>query len=354
MSDPQPPATTAAADPEPQNLKNPLRKTRQCQYIRAGGERCRANALTGSHYCHSHKYNRKPSLTGVKGYDRVGFLEDTASIQLCCSQILQGVFDRTVDNATARTSFYGLSVATSALRDLRAHERWLAQNKLPLPEQVSETVREDGEEMAPEKEYRGPSGTFEPQWSVSKYMYEQQCEKAGIPKPTCADDFPESGWLTEDEVTEDPHEFAERYRARLKEIDRLRKEFEDAVAALNEGPTSKPKPKEAAIETDEDEDPVPEPAPSTAPDSTNDSAPSSTGGLDLNAATEVPVPGARQPLPGKAQPMAHNPAAPVLKKRHYYRKSSKQTTSQPQTHPHPGPVMAAASDGDSRPGQCPC
>jgi hypothetical protein len=312
MSDQQP---APAAESEPQ-LKNPLRTPRVCRYIKSSGEQCRGRATTGNHYCHCHKYNRKPSFTGVKGYDRVGFLEDTASIQLTCSQILQGVLDRTIDNFTARTGFIGLSVAISALRDLRIHERWLAQNQLPVPEQVSETVHEDGEEMAPEKEYRGPTGTFAPQWSLSKHMYEQQCEKAGQPKPICAEDFPESGWLTGDEITEDPHAFAERYQARINDIDSLRKAFESDLANILNGPTSKPK-EPSAIEDEEDDEPagaLDPPVASTEPFASENS-------VDLSATAEIPAPGA----PGL-----------VIEKSHYYKMRSKQTTSPAQRLSHPG------------------
>ncbi|HEX4309844.1 MAG TPA: hypothetical protein VHZ25_07435 [Acidobacteriaceae bacterium] len=284
MSDPQP--TTPA--PSPEDLKNPLRARRVCQYIKTDGERCRANAVTGSHYCYCHKYNRTPTFSGVKGYDRVAFLEDTASIQLTCSQILQGLLDRNIDNPTARTAFYGLSVATSALRDANTHQRWLIDHKLPRSEQVFELVKEDGEEMAPEQEYRGPTGTFDPEWSVSKYTYEQECERAGQPKPVCAEDFPASGWLTEDEIAEEPADFANRYRARLAQIERLRKTFEADLANIINGPAAKPEPKE---DSSFDDDPPfavtdpPEPAVASG-----DPCPPSGSPLDLSAAAQTSRP----------------------------------------------------------------
>jgi len=203
---------TPAAEPQP---ANPMRKQRQCRYIKTSGEQCRAQAMTGNHYCYSHKYNRRPTFTGVKGYDRVAFLEDAASIQLALSQTMQGLLDRDLDHNTARAVFYGCAVASGLVRLDFVRERWLTENKQPIPGQVTETSKsEDSEPLAPEHEYRGPSGVFEPQWSFSKYLYEQQCEEMGQPKPTCAADFPASGWLTDDEVAEDPEDFAKRYRTR--------------------------------------------------------------------------------------------------------------------------------------------
>jgi hypothetical protein len=238
--------TTPTPEPEPQN---PLRKPRLCGYIKRGGERCRGRAVVGHHYCQSHRFNSHPSFTGVKGYDRVGFLEDTASIQYTASQILQGLLDRTVEPDRARAASALLNTTNTALRDLRVHERWLLQNNIPLPEQVAATVRRDGEELAPEKEYVGPSGAFEPQWSMAKYMYEQECEQAGRPKPTCAADFPPEGWLTEEEMTEqqtDPAALIHRYQAELAELEKNRQRIQDqeTAAALAAGlpdPHAKPK-----------------------------------------------------------------------------------------------------------------
>jgi hypothetical protein len=207
---------TTAAETEPQN---PLRKPRQCRHLKTGGEQCRNRALIGHHFCQSHKFNRHPTFAGVKGYDRVAFLEDHASIQLSLSQVMQGLLDRSVAPPIARTFFYGCSVANATLRDLRAHERWLLEHKLPLPEPVEETVRLDGDELAPDREYRGPGDTFEPQWSFSKFRYEQLCSRLGRPMPTCAADFPASGWLTEDEIAEDPRAWDQRYQARIANLE---------------------------------------------------------------------------------------------------------------------------------------
>jgi len=204
---------TAASDTTPES--QPTTKPRRCRYIKTAGDQCRAKAMTGNHYCYSHKYNRRPTFAGVKGYDRVAFLEDAASIQLILSQAMQGLLERSLDHHSARSMFYGCQVASGLVRLDMLNQRWLAENNQSIPEQVTETTKsENSEPLGVDEEYRGPTGTFEPQWSFSKYLYEQQCEEMGQPKPTCAADFPASGWLTDEEVKEDPEEFVKRYRAR--------------------------------------------------------------------------------------------------------------------------------------------
>lgn len=134
------------------------------------------------------------------------------------SQTMQGLLDHVVDQGAARTVFYGCQVASGLVRLDMLRERWLAESRQPAPESVTETTLVDLEQLAPDEEYRGPSGIFEPQWSMAKYLYEQECERVGRPKPTSAADFPASGWLTEEEITEDPDEFNDRYRAQIDEL----------------------------------------------------------------------------------------------------------------------------------------
>jgi hypothetical protein len=45
-------------------------------------------------------------------------------------------------------------------------------------------------------------------------MYERDCEELGQIKPTCAADFPASGWLTEEEMKETPEQWKERTKGR--------------------------------------------------------------------------------------------------------------------------------------------
>jgi hypothetical protein len=135
---------------------------------------------------------------------------------------MQGLLDGKIDNHRARTAFYGCSVAGNMVRTELMRERWFAESKRPIPEPVTEVIHEECGPLAPEKEYRGPTGVFEPQWSWSKYMYEKECEQLGLPTPTCAADFPKSGWLTEEEINTDPAKLVRGYHARVRaETDRL-------------------------------------------------------------------------------------------------------------------------------------
>ncbi|HEX4066702.1 MAG TPA: hypothetical protein VHZ09_11825 [Acidobacteriaceae bacterium] len=205
------------SEPNPSAEKEqPLLPKQRCRHIKTGGEQCRSLAMTGNHYCWHHRWYRKPHYTGVKGYDRVAFLEDVASVQLILSQSMQGLIDRTLDPTMARTLFYGCQVASGLVRLDMNHQRWLVENKQQPEEPVREATDIGTDPLAPAQEYRGPDGQFEPYWSFSKYMYEQQCEQAGRPKPTCPADMPPSGWMDEEEYFEDPAEWNQRYDEKIK------------------------------------------------------------------------------------------------------------------------------------------
>jgi hypothetical protein len=276
--------STPATESQPQQPQpqNPINKPRRCRYIKTAGDQCRARAMTGNHYCFSHKFNSKPTLTGVRGYDRVAFLEDAASIQLILSQAMQGLLDRTLDHHAARSMFYGCAVATGLVRLDMMNQRWLAENKQPFPEQVTETTKaEDSEPLGVDEEYRGPTGVFEPQWSFSKYLYEKDCEELGQIKPTCAADFPASGWLTEDEIKEDPQDWIKRTKGRKLALYEKCKAAEKAANPERfyiPSPESKPEPSikpnsgpgsepgtEPGTEPKSEPDPKPSTEPSTKP-----------------------------------------------------------------------------------------
>ncbi len=243
----------AAAAPQPSTTgsENPVTSPRQCRYIKAGGEQCRNRAPMGDHYCHHHKYNIYPTLTGVKGYDRVLFLEDTTSIQLILSQLMQGLLDHTIESRTANSMFYGASIAASLVRHDFERERWLHATKQPIPESVIETETVDSQVLAPDQPYLGPTGNFKPQWSMSKYLYEQECEQAGKPTPQYASEFPPEGWLTAAEIEEQQTDdgaraLMQRYEKKLAELKKHRAaiEAQETAAALAAGlpdPHARPK-----------------------------------------------------------------------------------------------------------------
>jgi hypothetical protein len=255
--------------------------------------------MTGNHYCFSHKYNSKPAFTGVKGYDRVAFLEDAASIQLILSQAMQGLLDRTLDHHSARSMFYGCAVATGLVRLDMMNQRWLAENKQPFPEPVAETTNNESfEPLGVDEEYRGPTGTFEPQWSWSKYLYEKECEELGQIRPTCAADFPASGWLTEEEMKETNEEWAKRTKGRqlalyerTKAAERERHPERFYIPRPESKSETNPEPKSAPSESNCDPNLAPTLNPIAAPSPEKNSEPRDTNNSD----TPKPTASRQQP-----------------------------------------------------------
>jgi hypothetical protein len=234
MPDTQPAATTALTLTQTETTTR--HGKRRCRHIRTAGNQCEAVAMNGQHYCFHHLKNRHP-LSGKVAEYTLPFLDDTASIQLSVSRALQGLLDKTLDPVSARTALYGASIANATLRTSLMQQRFNTQRGHPAaPEPVSDVELVDFVMLAPDQEYRGPNNTFEPHWSLSKHMYEQECERLGIPKPTCAADYPADGWLTEEEMEEqkdDPSALVERYQARIAEFKKNREAVEAARAAAN-------------------------------------------------------------------------------------------------------------------------
>ena len=216
----------------------PPKESRRCRALRVNGVQCNSIALRGHDLCHTHKYYGRPECPKKGSKIVMPLLDDHSSIQLVISQVAQGLFSGTLHPAEARALSYCCQVAAYTLPRPVSVRPPATQQNTRIPEAVAEVFSgPDGQPLGPIEKYCGPTGSFEPQWSVSKYMYEQQCIKLGKPIPTCAADFPASGWLTEDEIKEDPHDFAERYRARIREADEHNAKVrdEETAAALAAG-----------------------------------------------------------------------------------------------------------------------
>jgi hypothetical protein len=124
----------------------------------------------------------------------------------------------------------------------------------PTPETVSNFACDEwGNWIGPREVYRGPDAVFAPQWSVSKHMYECECERLGKPKPTCAADYPAHGWLTEDEMREDPDDFSARYEAEIAELKKHREAEEAHARAQGRDPRIRFQSANASDETAQDE-----------------------------------------------------------------------------------------------------
>ena len=208
--------TNFAPEPPPADYTT----LRRCRALRANGVQCRNNALRGQDLCVSHASNRFPTFPDPRRL-RVPLLEDHSSIQLIATQVMEGLLSGKLKPSSARTAFYGCQVVAGLLP--RPARMAPAPPEEPIVEMDCDM---EGIPVGPREKYKGPTGTFEPQWSMSKYRYEKECERLGKPKPTCAADFPASGWLTEDEIKEDPNHFCDRYEARIRDLGEQKKQRE--------------------------------------------------------------------------------------------------------------------------------
>ncbi len=216
MSDQPAAATTAASTPDSPNPEALL----QCRSLTVDGMQCRNRALRGKDFCYSHlRYRNSPNLPPPDKMV-VPLLENHASIRLVLSQILNGILAREIPPDIGGKSIYCCQVALSSLpRPAAPAAQAAAAAPETSPEPVADVATDDqGNPIGPLQPWFGPTGAFEPVWSMAKYMYEQQCEQLGKPKPTCAADMPPSGWLTPAEAKEDPEAFNARYHARINEL----------------------------------------------------------------------------------------------------------------------------------------
>jgi hypothetical protein len=216
--------------------QNPDRKIiYRCRSLTSKGDQCKQAALRGQDFCVQH-FER--TAVGFSHRDKfhIPLLEDASAVQLTLTKMAQCVLNKEVSESVAGKVMYACSIASSTFP--RPARQKASDQPEPIPEAaVDVSIDYGGNLIGPREEYRGPTGVFEPQWSWSKYMYEKECEQLGLPTPTCAADFPKSGWLTEDEVKTDPARLVQGYHARVRaEKDRLffiRKE--ESAAALAAG-----------------------------------------------------------------------------------------------------------------------
>jgi hypothetical protein len=226
-------STPTLTSPEAPTPTAPKPK-RRCRSLRTNGTQCNSWTLgDNGDFCYTHSHYRHPECPRKGSKIVMPLLEDHSAIQLVLSQLSHGIFSGALDNASARTLAYVCQVAAFTLpRPATPNAKSAAPANLQEP--VADVVTTpDGEHLAPIEKYQGPTGTFEPQWSFSKYLYEKQCEELGQPKPTCAADYPASGWLTEEEMKEDPEEWIKRTHAHKLELykaDDARKAQETAAA----------------------------------------------------------------------------------------------------------------------------
>jgi hypothetical protein len=215
-------AATPAAQPASQPNAQPKKPfdpehpdpkaVRRCRSLTTRGIQCRHSAMRGFDYCCAH-FNRGPIVLGKPGRIVVPLLEDHSAIQLMCTRICHASLNKEIDADAARQALSACKIAASTLP--RSPRVQTLDKPEPIPEAVSNYHADEyGSWIGPREQYRGPTGTFEPQWSWSKYLYEKECEELGQIRPTCAADFPASGWLTEEEMKETNEEWAKRTKGR--------------------------------------------------------------------------------------------------------------------------------------------
>ena len=205
------PDPTAAAS-------NATEPPRQCRSLTIDGTQCQKPARRGEDLCSTHlNYRRRVTQAQQPDKFAVPLLENHAAIRFMLSKILQDLLAGELAPDIAGKSIYCCQVAASTLPRPTAPATQAA-SETHLEPVVDTVPGPDGEPLGPLQPYLGPTGAFEPTWSISKYMYEEECARLGRPKPTCAADMPLSGWLTPEEMKEDPDAFTARYHARIKEL----------------------------------------------------------------------------------------------------------------------------------------
>lgn len=199
------------------------RPANRCRALLVSGAQCRNRAQRGKDLCFPHANYRFPTLPESSPV-RVPLMEDVSSIQLVLSQVMHSLLSHGIDAKDARTAFYGCQVASSLLRVQSALK---ARPETPAAvEEPAIDVEQDeaGMPLGPRQPYRGPTGEFKPSWSFAKFMYEDHCKRFGLPVPTCAEEYPPEGWLTEEESRQDPVEWVARVKEHLAELKEAKKQ----------------------------------------------------------------------------------------------------------------------------------
>ena len=111
-----PTAESGARNPEP-GARNPEpgpRSTGPCRAITTAGQRCKNDALDGSHLCYSHARHRHPTLPHPTQVS-IPLLEDHASVQLIATQVVHGLMSLKMAPDHARTILYALQIVAATL-----------------------------------------------------------------------------------------------------------------------------------------------------------------------------------------------------------------------------------------------
>lgn len=122
----------------------------ECRHIKTNGLKCESPSLKGMPYCYFHNrlHNlaRAPRPAPDEPID-LPVLEDSATIQLALTQILQGVGSKNLDPRRAGLCLYALQIATQHVE----------RNPVIFGDELVQSLDHspDGDELAPQKHVCG-------------------------------------------------------------------------------------------------------------------------------------------------------------------------------------------------------
>jgi hypothetical protein len=187
-------------DTSPQPAPAPAQSIRRCRSLTVRGRQCLGHAMHGHQFCVAHAQHRFP-VCPQGGKIAIPLLEDLDTIQVVATQVAHGLFAETLDPWRAGKILYALQVA--ALTIPRPAPLKPSEEKPIVNEPVTQTFPDlDGHLLGPDVPWKGNDAAFNPVWNFHRRLYVQECERLGKPIPVTPEDFPESGWLTEDEMKE--------------------------------------------------------------------------------------------------------------------------------------------------------
>jgi hypothetical protein len=142
------------------------------------------------------------ALQEVEALFPVPLLEDRLTVQMMLSDVLRLMVERRISAPEARAMAYALQVAAQNLTQM-ARERNMdkpAEGRVG-PEPVEEFEQAaDGEDLGPETEYVNPWGKRTRVWSYDKMLYNRSLKEQGLPEILYEEDFPEEGYLNDEEM----------------------------------------------------------------------------------------------------------------------------------------------------------
>ena len=185
----------------------------RCRNITPSGMQCRRPATRANQFCYQHFKFRRPAPE-PKAEERmrvnIPLLEDRATLQIAVVEVMRALSAGRITAGEMRAFMVGFQVASANLALMEKERAGQAVVGHVTPEPVEEFEKQEGgEELGPETEYRGPHGQRKKVWSFDKILYNEHLKKQGKPEIEFEDDFPEEGYLTDEEQTAELKKMAE-------------------------------------------------------------------------------------------------------------------------------------------------